>query len=204
MIIPRERDAVPPQPIGLDKVLLVEGETPRHFFEALASVLGLSQQIEIRSYGGVSDLGTYLKTIASTTEFRTKVKSLGIARDAESDPTAARESVEYAVQSAGISKHVAVRTAILPDNQTPGMIETLCLRSVDADPVLECANGFFTCLKEKSVALPEGIICAKHLARVYLAGKDCPEMPVGIAASKNLWPFSHTAFDSLKAFLQSL
>ena len=84
------------------------------------------------------------------------------------------------------------------------MIETLCLRSVSNDPVYDCADAFFQCLKGKGIVLPDGIKCHKHYAWVYMAGKNYPEIPVGIAAHRKVWPFDHPAFDELKTFIKSL
>ncbi|MCR4411955.1 MAG: hypothetical protein NUV77_05955 [Thermoguttaceae bacterium] len=207
MKVPTKRAAVVPQPITLSKLLLVEGETPLHFFDALVQDLGLDEQIEIRSFGGVADLGVFLKTLASTAEFRAVVKSLGIVRDAEDDPIAAKQSVDAAVtsaQKAGLLENVAVAVAIVPDGRTAGMIETLCLRSVDSDPIYACAEGFFACLEANKVEIPKGRIRAKHFAQVYLAGKDCPGLPVGIAAHRKAWPLAHAAFDELRSFVRDL
>ena len=173
-------------------------------FEALLRHLGVAEQIEIWNYGGITQLKNFLKTLASTSEFKTTVKSLGIARDAEENPVAAQQSVRSAVEASALPAGVSVNVAILPDNAAPGMIETLCLRSVDSEPVYECANGFFASLTEKGVLLPDTIKHCKRVVRVYLAGKDWPEAPVGIAAHKDVWHFSHSAFDALKAFLLSL
>lgn len=61
MIVPRERAARLAVPVELSKLLLVEGETPSHFFEAMARDLGIADEIEIRSYGGVAQLGPFLR-----------------------------------------------------------------------------------------------------------------------------------------------
>jgi hypothetical protein len=204
MIVPTERDQIPPRDVGLSKLLIVEGETPLHFFEALAVNLGLNEEIEIRDYGGITKLGRFLKTIASTSAFRTNVTSLGIARDAENDAAAAAQSVNSAIEGAGLSEEVRIRVAILPDNDTPGMIETLCLRSVASDPIMGCVDSYLDCVQDNGVKLPGGIALDKHRAWVFLSGKGLPEKPVGIAAYKNAWPFDNSAFDSLKKFLQSL
>lgn len=102
-------------PISHEKMLLVEGETPSHLFEALATELGLRDSIEIRSCGGVTDLGRYLKTLVVTSGFKENVKSLGIARDAESDPAKAKQSVQTAIENANFGNNVSVAIAILPD-----------------------------------------------------------------------------------------
>jgi hypothetical protein len=62
MLSPRPPRPVPPATaITLSKLLLVEGDTPSHFFEALLRHLGLDSHILILNYRGTADLATYLK-----------------------------------------------------------------------------------------------------------------------------------------------
>lgn len=89
----QERAAVAPQPVQSDSLLLVEGNTPAHFFEALARSLGIGQRLEIRNYGGINQFARFLQLLASTTDFQAKVLRLGIARDAEGDPESAKRSL---------------------------------------------------------------------------------------------------------------
>src|SRR5689334_7525213 len=116
MIAPRPRDAVLHQGIQLAKLLLVEGETPAHFFEAMAKHLGLDRQIEIRSYGGLEQLAVFLRAIAATAAFRLLVRSVGIIRDAEDDCERAVASVRDAISKANVPKEVKVIYYILPNN----------------------------------------------------------------------------------------
>ena len=204
MIVPKERAARPPQAIALNKLLLVEGETPSHFFEAFATNLGISESIEIRSYGGKDQLATYLRTIAAGSDFRTSVASLGIIRDSEDDPGAAKQSVESAIMAANIRSNVEVKVALLPDDSTPGMIETLCLKTIEGLPVLECIENLVACLEAKELPLTVGIIRAKHVAQIYLATLKEAQMFPGVAAYRGAWPFDHSALDTLRAFLRSL
>jgi hypothetical protein len=202
MLVPKPRPERIDPPITLSRVLLTEGDTPQHFFEALAKDLGIAQQIEIRNFGGLRELGKYLKTFVTLASFKTKVASLGIVRDAEDDPATAKQSVETLVRQANVPQNVRVSIAILPDDLSAGMIETLCLRSVDTSPVFECIDGMVTCLDTKQMPLPA--VRDKHILDFYLAATNKPQTFPGIAASQGAWPFTHTCFDSLKQFLQQL
>jgi hypothetical protein len=188
----------------MSQLLLAEGDTPTHVFEAIAREIGLSATIEIRNYGGISQLATFLKIISSTAEFRENVKSLGIVRDAEDDPIGARRSVDAAIAKAKLPNSVRTAVAILPDDHTLGMIETLCMRSVESTETNDCINRFFDCLEEKGVQTPKTIIRAKHIAQVYLATRGDAQMMPGIAAYRGAWQFANPAFDELKSFLKSL
>jgi len=59
----RDSDVKSPMSILLPKLLLVEGETPKHFFEVLLRHLHINQQIEIRSFGGVNELPGFLQAL---------------------------------------------------------------------------------------------------------------------------------------------
>jgi hypothetical protein len=161
---------LPPQPsrpaqtiaITLSKLLLVEGATPMHFFEALLRHLGLSPKILILDYGGKTDLKPYLRTLTATPNFATVVTSVGVVRDAENDAVAAHQSVTDALTAAGLTpaRTPPIQTSIfvLPDNKSPGMIETLCMEAVKNEPSLAnsytCVAEFFACLARNSVPLP--------------------------------------------------
>jgi hypothetical protein len=206
MIAPRPRAAVAPQPVALEKMLLVEGETPAHFFEGFAKHLGLADLIEIRSYGGIAELGTFLKTLASTTEFRAMVKSLGIVRDAETDANGARQSVNAAVAGANLPGHITPSIFILPNNSSKGMIETLCLRSVESTPLYQCVKDFIKCAEGAGATLSDADDPDRDKARlqVYLAATVKPQMMPGLAAYRGVYRFDDTTFEALRQFLRSL
>jgi hypothetical protein len=204
MKVPSERAARLPQPVRLAKVLLVEGETPLNFFDALTRHLGLSSQIEIRSYGGIDDLTQFLSTFVTTTEFKTTVKTLGIVRDAEDNAGAARQSIEAVIAAANVPQGIAVRSFLLPDNTDAGMIETLMQQSVANTPLFGCVHEFFRNTPTAGFTLPAGVIAAKHRVQAYLAARDDIQVMPGIAASRGAFPFAHAAFQPISDFLRSL
>jgi hypothetical protein len=70
MIAPRMKSPYP-EVVSLSKVLLVEGETPSHFFDALAAHIGLDKIIEIRSFGGNQNLPSVLGALVKSHGFST-------------------------------------------------------------------------------------------------------------------------------------
>lgn len=203
MIVPKVRQPVPPAVVQCEKVLLVEGDTPAHFFEAISKHLGIADDIEIRNYGGIRELGKYLRTLASTADFRSKVRSLGITRDADNDVHAAMQSVQYAVANAGLSAGVTVRIEILP-NDGPGIIETLCIRSVETHASRDCIIAFLDSLRKRQVGLDDGVTIAKHIAQAHLIAMNLPQLMPGVATYKGVWPLDAKVFDSVKTFLMGL
>ena len=212
-MIPRRMPPPPLGPVTLAKLLLVEGDTPMHFFEALLKELGLHTEVEVRKFGGVGDFKTFLINLASTAEFTSIVTSVGVIRDAEDKPaTAARTSVEAAFNAAGLTsvRTPPIRTAvyILPDDTNQGMIETLCMDAVKSEPALanahSCVEEFFACLARSGINLPPQPRLSKHKTQAFLATRPEAQMFPGIAASRGYWPFANPVFDKLKQFLRTL
>jgi hypothetical protein len=212
-MIPSRPPPPAPAPISLPKLLLVEGSTPLHFFEALLQRLGLSAQVEIRDFHGVPDFKAYLADLAKSNAFKTLVTSVGVVRDAEDKPAAsARRSVQDALVAAGLGSTGApsVRTAIfiLPDDTRAGMIETLCMEAARNERTLgdacACVDEFFACLRTHSIAMPTGIRFAKHEAQAYLATRSEVQLFAGLAAYRDYWPFDNAVFDPIKQFLRAL
>ena len=201
MLVPRPRGPVLFSPIARSKVLVVEGETPAHFFEAFLKRLGISDEIEVRSFAGNSQLGTYLKTLAVTTEF-SKVSSLGIARDAEVNHETALQAAKKAVSNASIK--IPVEYFIFPDNQSAGNIETKMLRSVSSDPVIDHMEQFIQSAIKIGKPLPDGYRLDKHKMQIFLATcVKCQVFP-GIAAEQGAFPLEHSSFADIEVFLKKL
>lgn len=183
-----------------------------HFFEALLRHLGLDRNIEIRNFRSVTSLRPTLLDLAQTAEFQTLETSVGIIRDGETDAVAARQSVDDALQAAGLTtpRNPPIKTSVfvLPDNRTPGMLETLCMRAIDGEPTLaaaaDCTRAFFACLNKNGVALPGEPKMAKNRAQAYLATRLEVQLFPGQAAYRDHWPWHNSAFDALKQFLQAL
>jgi len=194
----------PPVPVSLSKVLLVEGSTPVHFFEALLCQLGLNDSVEIRDFGGVRQMRAFVRAFASSSEFRRLVKSMGVVRDAETNAGGARQSVDDALKAAALPEAVQTSVFILPDNERPGMIETLCIESVRQTPVFSCVEQFFQCVETQGVDLPGAPHDAKNRAQAFLATRSEVQLYPGIAAYRGYWPWDSAVFANLKEFLEAL
>ena len=199
----------PPARIEEPIQLLVEGKDQLNFFEVLLRDLSLKNEIQIQDFGGVTELGSFLVALVDSPNFETVV-SIGVARDAENSAVAARQSVEGSLQRAGLpapadageGRAPSVHVLILPDDEEPGMIETLLYRSVADTPVNSCIDEFFHCVG----ALP-GIDIRnpdKARAQAYLATRPMPAVSVGVAAQKGYWPLDHAAFAGVRTFLTAL
>ena len=199
------------QPTQIEKPtqLLVEGKDQQNFFGAFTQHVGFQQLPQIQNFGGVDELRGFLRSFVRTPGFDT-VERIGIVRDAEESAAAARRSVEGSLRNVGLpvpgapgaGDRPAVHVLILPDDEKPGMIETLLCRSVADQPVNRCIDEFFDCVG----ALPNIDMRNPHKARAqaYLATRPSPQVSVGVAAREGYWPLDHEAFAGLRTFLTAL
>ena len=200
-----------PEQIKEPKQLLVEGKDPLNFFNEFIQYLGC-QGVQIQNFGGVPDLPAFLKQFVKAPDFGSVVESIGIVRDAEGDANAAWQSVQSALQGAGmpVPTRVGQRSPetpyvsvlILPDGNQSGMLETVLNQTFADDPVNTCIDDFFECVERipgKQIHIPD-----KARARAYMWTREKPHVSVGVAAQAGYWDFDHEAFASLRSFLTAL
>lgn len=206
-----------PQCLTQRKQLLVEGQDPVYFFRALLKHLNITD-VQIQNYGGIKDLRVFLKTLSITPDFATLVTSVGIVRDAETNAASAFQSVRDAIKAANLPQpkqpiipteaSPQVSILILPDatvvadDKNPQMLENLCLRTVENDPVMECIEQYFTCVEQRLGILPKNI--PKARLQAFLASRLEPGLLLGQAASKGYWIWDSPAMDIVKEFIQTL
>jgi len=196
--------------ITQSSLLVVEGREEELFFGSLIKHLEL-QNIQIMGIGGKTNLRRNLEALTLSPHFD-EVISLGVVRDANDNPAAAFQSVcdalhavnlpvpERALMSAGDSPQVSVM--ILPEEDAPGMLETLCLRAVEQDPAMLCVGRYFKCLQQKGLSLPDDMFKAK--VQVFLASRRKTGLRLGEAAQAKYWPWDEEAFERVRNFLRQI
>jgi hypothetical protein len=194
------------------KLLIVEGRDDELFFSAFCHHLGLND-IQVLHIGGKTKLPSHLKALKKATDF-SRVTALGIIRDADEDANAAFQSVCSALQHAGLpippkpmtpsSGRPRVSVMILPDNQSPGALEDVCLKALVGTPAMLCVGEFFCCLRRYNLPPPRNLSKAKVLA--YLTSMPEPDKRLGESAQAGYWDqhWNHSVFDALRNFLRSL
>jgi hypothetical protein len=200
-----------PKEITYAKQLLVEGRDAVAFFGALLKHLDLSE-VQIRNFGGINELRSFLKALRNEPDFWGKVSSLGVIRDAENNPQGAFQSVRDSLLAANlpaptntmvsVGADPQVSILILPDAVTPGMLETLCLAAVENDPAMQCVEAYFNCLKQQMAVSPRNPTKARLHA--FLSSRPKSDLLIGEAANAGYFPWNHPTFDQVKQFLQSL
>jgi len=200
-------------------LLIVEGKDEELFFEALMKNLGLTD-IQILPIGGKFKLRENLKHIVKVSPNFHLVTSLGIIRDANDSPTGAFQSVCDALKKVKLpvpvsplipsigpnprnpKYHIKVNVFIMPDENSLGDLEELCLRAVKTDPAMKCVVQYFYCLQHQGLSLPKQMSKAK--VHVFLASRAEPDKRLGEAAKAGYWPWNHNTFEKIKNFLFEL
>lgn len=168
--------------IAKPKVVLVEGKDEVEFFSKLAAHLDLSQHIQFIEMKGRAQLRNRIRfvLIAPGADI---IISVGVVRDADNDPKAAFQSVCDALANAGLARPTApldpagsspqVMAIVLPDENTPGMLEDVCLRSVEDDAAMTCLEEYFGCVKARLDHLPQNP--SKARVRAFLVSREVLE-----------------------------
>jgi len=216
---------MPAPKLDKPKQLIVEGRDVEEFLKALLREMGLAEEIQIRSFGGISQLSNSLQEFQDIIQairqapgseglLTQEITSLGIVRDAErhNEPEDAFKSVCSALNGIGLTapgqigtfegSNPRVGVLILPDAEKRGMLETLCLRSVADHPAMQCVNEYFDCVKEQLGKLPKNMDKARVQAFLASTPEYVPHL--GLAAHRGYWPWDSSAFDHVKQFLREL
>lgn len=192
-------------------LLLCEGQDEVKFFEAWIQEFHRTD-IQVLSYDGKTKLGEALREVAKVSGFD-KLKRIVITRDADESAEAAKASMRGAVEGSPLAQ-LNPALFVLPDNESPGSLETLWLNSLKGQPFESCIDQFFECIQgkgwEPSAAWSKN---DKAKAQLWIATKEVPNERFGIAAwhgrretekewMKDRWvDFNHEAFAKLKSFL---
>lgn len=194
--------------ISKPRLLLVEGKDEVNFFTAFMEYMEL-QDIQIINVEGTPQFKPKLKALSFSPLF-SKVTSIGVVRDADTNSNSAFQSVCNALESAElpVPEHPLVPTGnnpqvtvmILPGEDERGMLEDLCLKSVGSDPAIPCMEQYCQCLQQKCPSLPR--IKSKAKVQVFLASRKEVGKSLGVAAKAGYWPLHDTVFDNVNNFLQ--
>ncbi|RMD58732.1 hypothetical protein D6833_12510, partial [Candidatus Parcubacteria bacterium] len=169
------------------------------------------QGIQIMPIVGKEQLRPNLNALVLSPGF-SQITSLSIVRDANANPVAAFQSVRDALRAANlpapdhplkiVGGKPRVAVLILPGENSPGMLEDLCLKAVAEDPAMFCVEQYFKCLEQKRLSLPDNMSKAK--VQVFLASRPRADLRLGEAAEKGYWPWDHDAFQMVKDFINML
>lgn len=170
------------QPLTKSKLLLVEGKDEQNLFTALVSHLSLAD-FQIIAAGGYTQFQSRLKAVMITPGWE-NVQTLAIIRDADNDAAAAFQSIRSVLQRCGLpspqrpeallSDTPSVSVLIVPPHAATGMLEDVCLESVQDDPAMPCVTDYLNCLRNSGIEQPANM--AKASVRAFLASQEWLEV----------------------------
>ena len=195
------------------KQVLVEGNDEVRLFMALAKHLEIPD-IQVIQYKSNHNLRTFLRTFTALSGFAT-VNSLAVVADANSNRNGTEQRIRGALSAAGLPSSseplevvtqdsVRVCYLVVPHEAESGMIEDVCLDSVQADPAIDCVKQYFECIEQTNVQGPKEVWLAKARLHAFLASQECPDLRLGEAADAGIWDFGADAFGPLKDLLELL
>lgn len=196
-----------------DKLILVEGKDEVNFFKALLKKIGIES--DVYDYEGKRNFNKKKFGAIKNSPGFENVKSLVLTMDADNSVENTYECIKNVlgenetVCPANLNEFVEdngikVGVYIMPDCENQGMLEDLCLKSVEEEDLLRCAEGFLKCV-DSSVSdeeKPKNVSKAK--AQTFLAGKKEIVKSVGLGAQKDYWNFDHECMSKIKVFLENL
>lgn len=204
--------------IKKEKLLLVEGKDEEIFFKTLFKKREISD-IQIMESGGKDQFSKKLPEIIKLPDFRI-ISSLAVIRDADNDAKAAFKSVCSALENNNLqipkkfssfslgSPRIGI--FIIPDGNSQGMLESLCLSTVESGEskgLVKCVDSFMNCVETASAnnqnyKPPKNLNKAR--CRAFLAAMEDDVSSLGIATEKNYWNLSSDKLKPLLDFLNSL
>ena len=202
-----------PDPIEKGKLLLAEGKDAFHFFCHACSFYREVEDVQVMDFRSISELTNFLLDLTIMDKFD-EVDTIVIARDAEKDAEAAKDSIQTSMTKAEIplpeksfeyTANDTMKTAfmIFPGpKQKDGTLEDLCLSTVEGDPLLECVDDYLECAKTKGERFPRA---HKYKLYCFLAGKDdFIGSRIGLAFKAKVWPPDHLALEPFKRIIQEM
>lgn len=205
-------DNYKPKPVPLlkNKILLVEGKDECLFFKAFLTRIRLIDEIQIFDSGGITNIKDRLADIKKMSGFP-RVNAIGIVRDADSDSLKSFLSVKNALRDLQLpfpdtafeitNTNPKLCVFILPDANTNGELEDLCLMSIKHKNEIRCVNQYFSCLTEKG--LNKAKKPSKSKIHVYLASQE-EMVSIGVAAAKGYWPLDNQVFSRIENCFSTL
>lgn len=197
--------------ITSSKLLLVEGKDESGFCRAFFTFLRISD-VQIIDVGGRFKFADNIKRLPKRPGFE-NVQLLGILRDAEehsakstfdsicSDMKRAELPEPQDLMSFSLTKP-SIGVFVMPDNHRAGMLEDLCLESLENTDEIKHITDFF----ERAAVTDAAKDFSKRRIQAWLSisqTNDYLQREVGTAAKAGFWNFDHPCFNKLKTFLEN-
>lgn len=228
-------------PEGISRVLVVEGNEDRYFFCKWLENMGRYGEFHFAVCDGKENIATALVNILNDDNFSNLVQ-IGIVCD--NDYPESREgklAFEVVLEELDrandevrnysplrqlprpehprepIGENPAVSVLLLPSDEEDGMLESLVLKAIGQNDIMDCVGKYFDCLNAAGLKVREARKSRSRLS-VYISGKilstdfatndDSRRWFLTQAVDMKWWRdnnlWHHPAFNDAKAFLTQL
>ncbi|MCA6070876.1 MAG: hypothetical protein LE168_00555 [Endomicrobium sp.] len=186
--------------IGETSILLVEGKDEVNFFNALLKFLDVPD-VQCIDVGGVSKFKNEFDALSRGAGFE-DVNKIAFVRDADKQAESALDSLKSSVSTAAyvrfniddislannvkdIDDVARCGVYIMPDNQSPGMLEDLCIKYMKTDSICHCVEEYISCVRNNGGKNGEKFEFkneSKSIIFSYLSTKLADSPSIGLAA----------------------
>jgi|GEM_PF-682958 len=170
--------------------------------------------VEVRDVRGKDNLRYELPAFLNDPNF-SLVRSYVIVRDADANASDALSSVQkllrdhrqpcptnHACFASSDNNTLTVGVYIMPGDPT-GMLEDLCLRSVEDHPIMPHVRSFMEQVQQTmGKEAPKNR--SKATVQAFLSGMRNTVSSLGVAAQRRYWYFDNGVFGNLRSFLEQL
>jgi hypothetical protein len=204
---------------GRGALVACEGRDDEEFLLRMLQFLRVAN-VAVRRYDGTPRLPAFLLGLRDSTEFET-IRAVGIVRDADERADSAFQSVADRLDRLGLPRPRRVGDIsvgrceldglarafgvfILPDGQASGALEELCLRAIEGDSALACAEEFLGCVQTRARVACTAKDQSKARLNAWLASRRNPSLRIGTAIAAHQIPPDSPAFGAIRDFLTRL
>lgn len=195
--------------IDTTKLIIVEGDDDERFIQELLRELNILDT-EIINVGG-NNFREYLPEIGKISGFAS-INQLAIISDADDDAHSTFQRIVNSINRIDDydlvppterntfcpgSPSVGVFIITKKDSEE-GMLEDLCLASVEDHESMKCVDDFSECINRLGIVLRNP---SKSRCQTFLSAMIHSVPHIGIAAQRGYWDFNSEALDGLKSFL---
>lgn len=188
------------------KILAVGGYDEINFFTALINKLRL-KDVQVLNFEGKGNYKSKIRAIKNVPGFK-NVTKFALIRDADVNPAiSAFDSICSSLQSSNLSvpnninefstSNPSIGIYIMPDNLNVGMLEDLCLKSIENTAIFKCISDFLKCSPYK----PSELSKAKVLN--YLSTKTPLMNNLGVGALAGHWDLNSDSFEEIVKFMEN-
>ena len=203
------------------KIILAEGADAYWFLIWAYQEWDVSG-VQVLDFGGITQLTSYLNAFRKLEGFE-QVRSLVVARDAETSAASAFEQVKTSLAKTSFPVPESVFAFAVGEPQTavmlfPGLeatsdqlretgtLEDLCLSTVADDPLFVCVDEFVDCAKRVAADTDERLVHPrKARLHAFLAGKqDFTGYKLGEATKMGAWDLNHPAMAPFRKLIGAM